>query len=185
MRRISILLGLVTVLVGSAEAQIKGKEVITPQISYQIQIDQSEFPEWRFNLPEEQRLDLVETLLQKAKSGELQAYGLSPTQLPCTTEACRLEPEDLDSILNPVSFHYIRDPSSGERDVKSEVKSIKAKDIAMLDFIEEWQYDAKRDQFSKQVNGIGLMVRDYSAEGELRGYRVLFYVWLEEVAFEE
>ena len=50
--------------------------------------------------------------------------------------------------------------------------------VARIEFDEQWFYDPETHQFIKKVNALTIGYELYDAEGQVRGYRALFKVYL-------
>jgi len=166
------------------------KEVtLTPQIVYETHVRQSK-PEregwWFENIEASKRTAMINMLMDKAQSGELPITQTTTLGDLCPLSKCKISPADLHWVMNSVDTSYTEDIETGELVMVVQETAIKNRDIVRLEFLEEWVYDTKKEQFVKKVNAVGMMVAVYDEiSGELRGYKPLFYIWFNEVEMME
>jgi len=166
------------------------KEVeITPQIVYETHVKQAQVEYhrwWVENLEDSKHIALINLLMDKAESGQLPVTYPSPMGAPCPPSKCKMTLDELRQIMHgPDSIYRNDDYEAGEVDYILE-HYIDHHDIVRLEFLEEWKYDHKKEQFVKKVNAVGMMVAVYDEiSGELRGYKPLFHIWFNEVEMME
>jgi len=152
-----------------------GKNIVTKRIQYDVPIHNTD-PDmdwWVQNIEGSNRDKLVKDIINRVTTGEVKAYDFL-TCKPFTTDEIKGMMKSVDSI----SIERATPPYDLVDTVM--ITEIRLSDITKLRFLEEWSMNDKTLAFSKKVAGICPMVERHTDSGELRGYKPLFWVFLDE-----
>jgi len=148
--------------------------ILTERIQYDVFI-KSPDPDldwWVQNIEGSKREIFIKTILDNALSGKVKVYDY--TNQPLT-------PADLKSQL------YRSDTFSMQRATPPykyfdtvATHSIDMKDIVKIRFLEEWTWNEKTLFIQKKVAGIAPVAAAYLENGELKGYKPLFWVYFDD-----
>jgi len=158
----------------SSETDIKNAELLTERIQYDVDIKSPhvELDWWVQNIEGAKRENLINLILDKVYAGEVVAFNYWGDIIP---------PDDVkaigyrnDTLIMPSSFPPYEDSLVviNER--------LKKHDITRLRFMEEWYIEPRSLLISKKVLGMALLMSDYDADGEFRGYRLLFWMYFDK-----
>lgn len=111
---------------------------------------------------------IYENIIQSVLDGKQKGYNfVSDSVMPM---------EEIKAMINKVDSIYTKDPKTGKQKLDVITKTIGAKDISHVATTEKWMYDVEKMKMQKQVNTIALFSSAFNEEGNLIGYRPLFYV---------
>lgn len=110
------------------------------------------------------------------------AYGLGPTQ---DDDEFRypLSKMEVEKLLNPVVVRYRERLSDGEMESVEQIEPLKSADIAGYMIKEDWVFDKQRSTLQIRLIGIAPVVNAYSESGELKGKRILFWLYFSECRY--
>jgi hypothetical protein len=149
--------------------------VVTKRIQYDVSIKtpDPEFDWWVQNIEGEKRETLIQHIMTAVSEGRVKAYDFMSNQ--------QLSGSDISLMLHRVDSISLEraDPPHELYDTVI-TKDLKLADITRLRFLEEWRMDEKTLSFSKKVTGICPLLEVYAADGELRGYKPLFWVFFDD-----
>jgi gliding motility associated protien GldN len=110
------------------------------------------------------------------------AYGLGPTQ---DDDEFRypLSPSEVEALLNPTVTRFRERLSDGQLEPVELILPLRAEEVTGYLIKEDWIFDKQRS--SRQVRLIGLapVVNVYSESGELKGQKVLFWLYYPECRY--
>lgn len=171
---LSLLASLFIFLACSEDKASKDLDVITERIQYDVTI-RTPYPDmdwWVQNIEGAKREELVRHIMNKAYDGKVQAYDYLGNKM--TPEEVQAIGVREDTLLMPSMLPPFEDSLV----IISE--RLRLTDIDRIRFLEEWQMDPHTLKIEKKVLGMALMRPDYAPNGELRGYRQLFWVYFDE-----
>lgn len=152
-----------------------GRNLVTKRIQYDVPIRNTD-PEmdwWVQNIEGSSREKLIKDILTRVSSGEVKAYDFLSHKL--------FTPGEIASMLKRIDTISV-ERSTPPYDLVDTVlvTEIRISDIAKLRFLEEWSMNDKTLAFTKKVAGICPMVERLTDEGEIRGYKPLFWVFFDD-----
>jgi len=154
----------------------ENKTVLTERIQYPVFI-KSPYPDetdwWKENMEGSQREKFVNILLDAAFGGKVKAYDYMDNSL--------LSKAQIDNITNHKdTIRMVRAyPPYDEYDTIV-VQKLERKDIHRITFMEEWYFDEKNFTMEKKVVGIAPAVTIYADSNEIKGYKPLFWIYLDD-----
>jgi hypothetical protein len=148
--------------------------ILTERIQYDVFI-KSPDPDldwWVQNIEGSKREVFVKKIIDIALSGKVKTYDYS-NQL--------LTPAELKSQLyrsDTFSMQRANPPYQYFDTVVTH--SIDMKDIVKIRFLEEWLWDEKTLFIQKKIAGIAPIAAVYMDDGELKGYKPLFWIYFDD-----
>ena len=139
---------------------------------------------WYENLEDSKRKKIIPLLIKKVRSGELKAYKPQINNnklLLCNDTSCVMSLEEIENVLYDSIQVFVETEVSDSHTpaIVSVPKDLN--DMIGLGFVEEWYFDDKKNQFIKKVNAISILEKRLDENGNLCGYKTLFYIWLNNV----
>jgi hypothetical protein len=146
-------------------------EVLTDSIDYWVPIGNPVEQEYDDNwLDKGKRVEFLEDILSKARSGELPTYYYIPdTLMP-------MPKNELEYIFHHVDTEYF-DTEEGYQAVPIEM-NLDLDAIVRLKFREQWYWDSSSNKFFKKIIAICPMAERYKNINEVMGYAGLFWIYL-------
>jgi hypothetical protein len=153
-----------------------GKTVITERIQYPVFI-KCPYPEetdwWVENLEGIKREKFVNILLDAAFAGKVKVYDYLDNTL-----LTKAQVDNIASRTDTVKVIEIKPPYD-EKDTVI-VQKLDRKNIHRVTFMEEWNFDEKNFQMEKKVVGIAPAETIYGDSATVKGYKPLFWIYLDE-----
>ena len=154
----------------------EGKTVITERIQYPVFI-KSPYPEetdwWVENIEGAKREIFVNLLLDAAFNGKVKVYDYLDNTLLTKAQidniACKRDTFKMLSTNAPYD----------EKDTVV-IQKLDRKDIHRVTFMEEWRFDEKNFKMDKKVVGIAPAETVYGDSSVVKGYKPLFWIYLDE-----
>jgi hypothetical protein len=164
----------VLVIVSCSNSNNNEGTTVTERIQYDVVIKtpDADLDWWVQNIEGMKREWLIKLILDNAGEGKVQAYDYLNT--PMTADDVKNIGKRDDTLFMP----SMEPPYDDSLVVISE--RLKISDITKIRFLEEWQINEKTLQISKKVLGMAPMRQDYSPDGEVRGFKPLFWIYFEE-----
>jgi len=151
------------------------ENIVTNRIQYDVTIvsPDPDYDWWVQNIEGSERERVVRSILQAAGLGKVKVYDFVSLK-PLTRDDVKgiLSREDTVSIESTIPPYNLVDTI-----IKREVRLT---DITRIRFLEEWKMDENALIFEKKVNGICPLVEVYTETGELKGYKPLFWIFLDD-----
>ena len=171
---LSLLIILFVVALVSCHKSENNKKIITERIQYDVLIKSpdADMDWWIQNIEGAKREELVKMILDKVYEGKIQAYDY--LNKPITAEEVKNIGKRNDTLLMP----SMEPPYEDSLVIINE--SLKVNDITKLRFLEEWSIDEKTLMIEKRLLGLSLVKEDFDANGELRGYKPLFWIYFDK-----
>ena len=143
------------------------------KIQYDVSIKSPDpsYDHWIQNIEESKRLLLVETMLNAAYDGRLQAYDYF--NKPMTLD--ELRSIGVDTIYKILTRTY---PPYEEYDTIITTK-LDIHDLNRVRFLEEWTMDQQTLEIEKKVIGIAPVMDKFDGEGSLIAQQPLFWLYLD------
>ncbi|OPZ99801.1 MAG: hypothetical protein BWY70_00875 [Bacteroidetes bacterium ADurb.Bin408] len=150
------------------------KKIITERIQYDVLIKtpDADMDWWIQNIEGAKREELIKMILDKVYEGKIQAYDY--LNKPMSAEEVKNIGKRNDTLLMP----SIEPPYEDSVVIINE--SLKVSDITKLRFLEEWSIDQNTLIIEKRMLGLSLVKEDFDANGELRGYKPLFWIYFDK-----
>jgi len=163
-------------LAGSCSIKVEtDANIITQRIQYDVSI-KSPDPEldwWVQNIEGEKRETLVQHLMTAVTGGNVKAYNfISNKQLSVKEINEQFHRSDTIAMQRPYPPYDFYDTVIN--------KNLDTRNITRLRFLEEWRMDEKTLAFTKKVIGICPLIEAYTEQGELKGYKPLFWVFFDD-----
>jgi len=158
---------------GDAKEQ-KNYDIVTERIQYDVPI-KAPYPDldwWVMNIEGIKREKLIHMILNMAYDGKVQAYNY--LDMPMSAEEVKAIGVRNDTLIMPTMLPPYEDS------VVVINERLRVNDIHRIRFLEEWRINEKTLRIEKNVLGIALVLSDYAPNGELRGYRPLFWVYFDD-----
>ena len=150
--------------------------VLTERIQYPVFIKSpyGDDGDWyRENMEGPKRESFVKIIFDAAYNGKLKAYDYL-TNEPLTIEKVKAIGSKCDTL------HIIREtPVYKEYDTIITQK-LDLKDIHRITFLEEWYMDVDKFRIEKKVVGICPSLTIYEDSNDVRGYKPLFWLYLDK-----
>ena len=152
-----------------------GKNIVTKRIQYDVSIHNtdSEMDWWVQNIEGSNREKLVKDILARVTSGEVKAYDFLSCKLFTVAEI-----KSMMKRVDTISVERSMPPYDLVDTVL--ITEIRLGDITKLRFMEEWRMNEKSLAFTKKIAGICPLVERRTDSGELRGFKPLFWVFLDD-----
>ncbi len=152
------------------------KIILTERIQYPVFIKtpyEEETDWWCENMEGPKREQFVNIIVDAALSGKVKAYDYISNTL--------LTKNEVEVIFNRYdTVLYTRTVAPfDEVDTVINTK-LDRKDIHRITFLEEWYFDEKNFSIEKKVVGVAPAITLYSDSGEIKGYKPLFWVYMDE-----
>ena len=150
------------------------KNLVTERIQYEVSIKtpDPDFDWWVQNIEGSKRESFIQKILDAAYSGKVKAYDsfgtlLSPKQVKETGG------KDDTIVMQKMAPPYGDSISiiNNKLDIQKVYK---------LSFLEEWSMDPATLKFEKRVLGFAPLVEKREENGDIRGYRPLFWVYFDD-----
>ena len=153
-----------------------GKTVITERIQYPVFI-KSPYPEetdwWVENLEGIKREKFVNLLLDAAFDGKVKVYDYLDNTL--------LSKSQVDNIVCKTdTMKVVRSAPPYDEIDTVVMQKLDRKDIHRLTFMEEWYFDEKNFKMEKKVVGIAPAETVFDDSAHIKGYKPLFWIYLDE-----
>ncbi|MCX6235292.1 MAG: hypothetical protein NT175_11350 [Bacteroidetes bacterium] len=152
----------------------KNMIVITERIQYDVPIKSPDpdFDWWVQNLEGPRREAFVKMIMEAAYSGKYRVYDYFNKPLT---------PEQVKNIgIRRVPFTFQRtSPPYDSYDTLIE-QNLELRDITRVRFLEEWYMDERHFKMNKKIVGMGPVIEDFDENGNFRGYRLLFWIYMDE-----
>lgn len=170
-----IVLSLFAVLLASCGNNNANKSIVTKRIQYDVNIvtPDAEMDWWVQNIEGASREKFVKQLFKQAQHGEVKVYDFFSYKL-----LTKKEVGDILKTIDTISVERAMPPYDLVDTVI--VKEVRMSDIKKIRFLEEWQMDEQSLEFTKAVSGICPMVEKLDANGEIRGNKPLFWIFLDK-----
>jgi len=149
-------------------------ELITERIQYDVIIKTPdiELDWWVQNIEGIKREALIKMIIDRAYEGKVQTYDFQNRAM--SNEEVKNIGKRQDTLLMP----SVEPPYEDSLVVINE--SLKINDITKLRFIEEWSIDKNTLQIEKKVLGMALLKEDFDQDGEMRGYKPVFWIYFDK-----
>lgn len=170
-----IVLSLFSLLLASCGNKKIYESVVTKRIQYDVNIvtPDAEMDWWVQNIEGANREKFVKQLFKQAQDGKVKVYDFFSYKLLTNKEVgAILKTIDTISVERAVPPYDLVDTVI--------VKEVRMSDIKKIRFLEEWQMDEESLAFTKTVSGICPMVEKLDADGEIRGNKPLFWIFLDK-----
>lgn len=154
----------------------ESKLVLTERIQYPVFIKcpyEEDTDWWCENMEGPKRENFVNIILDAALSGKVKAYDYISDVL-----LSKAQVEAIFSRFDTVMYTRTIPPYD-EVDTVINFK-LDRKEIHRITFLEEWYFDEKNFKMEKKVVGIAPAVTSYGDSNEIKGYKPLFWVYLDE-----
>ncbi len=173
-KRSLIILLLTAILFSCEYKKDEERKIITSRIQYDVYIKSpdSQYVWWRENIPGPDREKLVNWIMDKAYSGDIEAYDYF--NKPLTVE--QVKSIGKDTIYRTL----MRTEAPFEKYDTMVVKSLELQDIKKIRFLEEWYYDKNNDLINKEIIGVSPVIERYNDEGEFIANQPLFWLYFKE-----
>ena len=150
------------------------KNLITERIQYDVLIKSPdvELDWWVQNIEGAKRESLIKMIMDNVYNGNIKAYDFLDN--PLSVEEVKNIGKRNDTLFMP----SMEPPYDDSTVVINE--TLKINDITKLRFLEEWKIDPKTLQIEKRVLGLAPMKQDFDANGELRGFKQLFWIYFDK-----
>jgi len=151
------------------------ENIVTKRIQYDVSIvsPDPDYDWWVQNIEGSDREKLVRNILQAADKGRVKVYDFF-TLKPLTSEDVKgiLSRKDTVSIESTLPPYDLVDTIIS--------REVRLTDITRIRFLEEWRMDENALIFEKKVYGICPLVEVFTETGELKGYKPLFWIFLDD-----
>ena len=173
MKKIKFLL-FIAILIVSCNKKIDNGLVLASRIQYDVFIKSpdTDLDWWEQNIEGEKREIYVKNILEIALSGNVKVYDYSNNLFKAN--------ELKEHLYRADSLTFQREVPPYDNYDNVITKNILLEDIVKLRFLEEWYYNNKNLQIYKKVVGICPMAAAYDEQGELKGYKPLFWLYFDE-----
>ncbi|NVO19216.1 MAG: hypothetical protein HXX13_05915 [Bacteroidetes bacterium] len=153
----------------------KPENIVTKRIQYDVSIKSPDpdFDWWVQNLEGEKRESVVKNIINNATEGKVKAYDFFTNKLLTVKQV-----HDMLFRADTIQLQRPNPPFEFYDTVISQNANIN--NISRLRFLEEWSMDEKSLAFSKKVLGICPLMEAYTDNGELKGYKPLFWVFFDD-----
>jgi hypothetical protein len=148
--------------------------ILTERIQYDVFI-KSPDPDldwWVQNMEGSKREIFIKKILDIALDGKVKVYDYSNQLLTSAELKSQLFRSDTFSMQRPNPPYEYFDTVV--------THSIDLKDIVKIRFLEEWFWDEKTLLIQKKVVGIAPVAAAYTEEGDLKGYKPLFWIYFDD-----
>ncbi len=155
--------------------QKTGESNVTQRIQYDVSIisPDPEFDWWVQNIEGSGREAFVKNLLGAVSDGSVKAYDFFSYK-PLTSA-------DIKDIFKRTDTIALERPDPPHELVDTVlVHELSINDISRIRFLEEWNMDSKTLAFDKKVAGICPLVEVFTDSGESKGFKPLFWVFLDK-----
>ena len=154
----------------------KNKNLITERIQYDVFIKspyENDVEWWKENIDGAKRESFIKKIMASAFDGKVQAYTYNENE-PVSGEELEklLNPTDTIQIISPLPPYDIYDTIVQEK--------LNFNNITKIRFMEEWYMNEKTLEITKKVVGICPVIPSYDIEGEFRGNKPLFWIYLDD-----
>jgi len=170
--RIQIILLAFAVIIAATSCQGEKKELITQKIQYDVNIKSPDpdYDWWIQNLPGPQRENLVDLIMDRALSGEIQAYDYFNNPITAS---------DIAKIMSDTAALTLmsEEPPYEYYDTLV-VFRIERESIQRIRFLEEWWIDQKTLAFEKKILGLAPVARRVDDAGNER-WQPLFWIYVD------
>lgn len=151
------------------------KLVFTERIQYPVFIkspygDEGDW--WKENMEGPKREKLVAWIFDMAYSGKIKAYD------PDNKALSIAEVKAIGNRRDTVRLTRAFEPYDEYDSVI--VENLDRRDIHRITFLEEWYLDEKALKFEKKVVGLCPAVTVYTDSSEVKGYKPLFWIYLDD-----
>lgn len=160
-------------LITATSCQHDKKEVITQKIQYDVNIKSPDpdYDWWIQNLPGPQRENLVDMIMDKALSGEIQAYDYFNNPISAS---------DVANIMSDtVALTLMSQEPPYEYYDTMVIHRIERENIQRIRFLEEWRMNPKTLAFEKEILGMAPVARRVDDSGNER-WQPLFWVYVDD-----
>ncbi|MFC2110936.1 hypothetical protein ACFLQ5_00635 [Bacteroidota bacterium] len=152
------------------------KSVITERIQYDVFI-KSPYPNdtdwWKENIEGIKREAFVKKIMEAAYKGKVQAYTYWDNEA--------ISGEKLQELINPKDTIELISSENPYEMIDTIVDNkLDFNQITKIRFLEEWYINEKTMEITKKVVGICPVVPNYDTEGEFRGNKPLFWLYLDD-----
>lgn len=149
------------------------ENIITERIQYDVFI-KSPDPDldwWVQNIEGSRREQFVQLMIDFALQGKVKTYDYANTPL---------SPVELKNLLYRTDSLQIQSPRPPYDYIDTVIiQNLDIKDIVKVRFLEEWYQDRSTLLISKKVLGIAPVAAVYHDDGELKGYKPLFWIYFD------
>ena len=170
-----IALALAMMALSCNRERVTPENMITKRIQYDVTIvsPDPEYDWWVQNIEGSDREKLVKNILQAAGQGKVNVYDFFSLK-PLTGNDVKaiLSRKDTVSIESSLPPYDLVDTIIS--------REVRLSDITRIRFLEEWKMDENALIFEKKVNGICPLVEVFTETGELKGYKPLFWIFLDD-----
>jgi len=169
------LLGSIIVLFFSCKNDgSKNSSFITERIQYDVPIKSpdAELDWWVQNIEGSKRESLINMIINNVYDGKVQAYDF--LNKPLTPDEVKKIGNRHDTLFMP----SMEPPYEDSTVIINE--KLKINDITKLRFLEEWRINEKTMEIEKKVLGMALMLANYDPNGDLRGYKQMFWIYFDK-----
>ena len=154
----------------------ENKITLTERIQYPVFI-KSPYDEdtdwWCENMEGPKREQFINIIVDAALSGKVKAYDYI-NNTPLTKSEVEVIFNRYDTVL------YTR-PVAPFDEVDTVINTkLDRKDIHRVTFLEEWYFDEKNFIIEKKVVGVAPALTLYADSGEIKGYKPLFWVYMDD-----
>ncbi len=153
-----------------------GKTVLTERIQYPVFIKSpyGDDAEWyKENMEGPKREKFVNLLLDAAFDGKVKAYDYEDN-IPLTKEQISHIMVKSDTVIMTRTYAPYNDYDTVI------VQKLERRNIHRITFLEEWYFDEKAFTMEKKVVGIAPAITMYADSNEVKGYKPLFWIYLDD-----
>lgn len=174
-KTILLLLPLFALLSCNSEKKEEDKNIkITKRIRYEVGIKTPDpsYDWWVQNIEGEKREKFLGEIVKAAYDGDLQVYN--SLGKPLTTK-------EVKNIQNNVDSFYIQSKSPPYEDSLVVIENkLKINEITKISFLEKWELNEDNYNIIKKTIGYAPLIESYDNEGNFKGYRPLFWIYVDK-----
>jgi hypothetical protein len=148
---------------------------VTQRIQYDVSIisPDPDYDWWVQNIEGSERENFVKNILNAVSDGKVKAYDFFSYKA--------LASNDIKGIFRRTDTIALERPDPPHELIDTVlVHELSIKDISKIRFLEEWNMNGETLAFDKKVVGICPLVEAFTELGESKGYKPLFWVFLDQ-----
>jgi gliding motility associated protien GldN len=132
--------------------------------------------------PTNDRWALFDVIRYGLENDWITAYGLGPTQ---DDDEFRypLNKAEVQVLLNPTVVRFRESLEDGTMEAFEQLEPVRAEDVVGYLIKEDWFFDKQRSSRQIRIIGLAPIVRVYAETGEIKGNRVLFWLYYPECRY--
>ncbi len=156
-----------------------GFDKITDGIFYDVIVGDTMYKADKYQYFEEKdRVKFVQKIKDFILSGKLKAYRPNDLGEDVQKDEFIIKSDDFNALFIDSIYTSIIDESGTATQEKLEVKEISNVMLTKFEFREDWFFNEEALQLEKKVKSISFMHEVFTEEGELKGHKKLFTVYL-------